>query len=476
MTRRVSISRARLRAKPLLTTVFGIALGAALLLPHGVAHANGRLPASNAFAFHPTTPSTIYMRTTFGALVAKDSGHAWDWICERTLGLTTPEDPAFGVFADGTVAVTTFEGLSVTHDGACSFAFVGGDLSNANFIDIAVRKDTYTAAVVITSNFANTTDDAGNAYFRSKVFATTDSGKTWAKRGADLDPTILVETVDWSQADPTRVYVSGARGTGTSPQGVILVSDDGGSTFMEHTVPLLGPKERAPFIAALDPMNKDIVYVRTNGSQVDPARLLISTDGGKTWNAAFTSKGPLQGFALNDDGTKVFVGGPSDGLYSASTKDLAFAKVSSLQVQCLGYQKGQLWACSNEFSGFTAGLSTDDGKTFEPRLHLTGVRGPLACPAGTTTHELCTADWPTQEAALGISAGGEGGASDAGSAGDDAGPSTKVNAGGGGACSVVLLAAPAGVAGALMGLALLALLARRAPRNQARRKPPTAAN
>ena len=438
------------------------ALALSALLSAGAARANGRLPASNAFAFHPTTPGTIYMRTTFGALVAKDSGHSWDWICERSLGLSGPEDPSLGVFADGTVATTTFEGLGVTHDGACTFAFVGGDLANANFVDIAVRKDTYTAAIVITSNFANVTDDAGNAYFTSKVFTSQDSGKTWAKKGADLDQTILPETVDWSQADPTRVYVSGARGSGPAPQGVILVSDDGGGTFVERAVPLVG-KERAPFIAALDPQNKDIVYVRTNGSQVDPARLLMSTDGAKTWTVAFTSKGPLQGFALSDDGTKVFVGGPSDGLYAATAKALSFAKVSSLQVQCLGYQQGQLWACSNEFSGFTAGVSTDDGKTFEPRLHLSDVRGPLSCPAGTPTHELCAADWPTQQAALGITLGGDGGAADR-DAGADAGPATQLGAGGGGGCSMELLAGPSGLAGAAMGLSLLVLGARRRAR------------
>lgn len=416
--------------------------------------ANGRLPASNAFAFHPSDPSTIYMRTTFGALVAHDSGHAWDWICERTLGLMGPEDPAFGVFADGTVGVTTFEGLGVTHDNACTFAFVGGDLSNANYIDIAVRKDTFTSAVVITSNFANMIDDAGNAYFQSKVFITTDSGKTWAKKGPDLDQTILVETVDWSQADPTRIYISGARGSGVNPAGVILVSDDGGGTFTEHPVPLVG-KERAPFIAALDPANKDIVYVRTNGSQVDPARLLVSKDGGKTWNVAFSSKGPLQGFALSDDGSKVWLGGPNDGLYSATAKDLVFSKISGLQVQCLGYHMGQLWACSNEFSGFTAGVSMDDGKTFDARLHLSTVRGPLSCPSGTPTHELCTADWPTQEAALGISTTSDGGVADAGDGGD-AGPTTTLSGGGGG-CSMETLAGPSGVAGASLGASFLAL-------------------
>jgi hypothetical protein len=423
------------------------------------------LPASNAFAFHPTTPGTIYMRTTFGALVARDSGHAWDWICERSLGLNGPEDPSLGVFADGTVAATTFEGLVVTHDEACTFNPVAGALKDANFIDIAVRKDTYTAAAVITSNFANMTDDAGNPYFASKIFVTTDSGKSWAQKGTDLDPSLLVETIDWSQADPSRVYVSAARGSGPTPQGVILASTNGGATFTEYALPLMG-KERAPFIAALDPKNADIVYVRTNGSQADGARLLVSTDGGKNWKTLLTTKGPMQGFAMTDDGSKVFAGGPSDGLYAASTTDLAFAKVSSLQVQCLGYRKNELWACSNEFSGFTAGVSTDEGKTFTARLHLSDVRGPLACPAATPTHELCAADWPMQQVALGITpGGGDGGAGDGGSGVDAGTDGTALNAGGGGGCGLGGGDGSAGV-GALLGLGGLALLGRHRSRHR----------
>jgi len=363
------------------------------------------MPAASAFAFDPSDANRIYMRTTFGLLVAADQGHTWDWICERSLGSIGPEDPTVGVFADGTLAATLTEGLSVTHDHACTFGLQGGDLANRIFVDLAVRKSAPSSAVAVSSGYALMVDDAGNPLFSSQVFVTINNGATWSARGAALDPTLLVETIDWSDADPNRMYISAARGVGTTPSGVILESDDAGKTWAEHAVDLITPAERAPFIAALDPKNADVLYVRTGGTITSPSRLLVSKDAGKSWTKALAITGPMLGFALSDDGAKIFAGGPLDGIYQASTSALSFTKKNALPVQCLASHGSDLWACSDEFSGFTAGVSHDDGTTFEPRLHLRDVRGPLACPSGTPTSQLCTTDWPNQEVLLGIISG-----------------------------------------------------------------------
>jgi hypothetical protein len=410
------------------------------------------------------------MRTTFGMLVSHDGGHAWDWICERTLGFSGPEDPSIGVFSNGTLAATLFEGLAVTSDKACTFNLVQGPLAKQVFIDIAVKKKDQTKAVVITSGYANMTDDAGNALFSNKVFISTDSGATWTQKGNALDPSLLLETIDWSDVDGNRMYVSGGRGSGSSVQGVILESDDGGGTWTEHAFPLV-PKERAPFIAALDPKNADTLYVRTGGSQTDGARLMLSSDAGKTWKELLKTTGPMLGFALSEDGSKIFAGGPgvaggsvTDGLLAASTSDFMFTKKSSLQIQCLAYRAGQLWACSNEFSGFTAGVSMDDGATFDARLHLSDVRGPLSCPTGTPTEQYCTADWPMQAMTLGVGQG-DASADASGDAGDGSDANNHSGGGGGGGCSLDVIATPTatttGVAFAFASFVLLMLRRRK---------------
>ncbi|MGD0528531.1 MAG: MYXO-CTERM sorting domain-containing protein, partial [Polyangiaceae bacterium] len=60
-----------------------------------------------------------------------------------------------------------------------------------------------------------------------------------------------------------------------------------------------------------------------------------------------------------------------------------------IHVQCLATNGNDLWACSDEPSGFIAGVSEDDGVTFTPKLHLTTIDGPVQCPAGSTS-AICT--------------------------------------------------------------------------------------
>ncbi len=398
----------------------GAAAIAALLLVLAApsARANGRFPASNAITFDPSEPSRVYLRATFGLLVSSDAGRTWDWICERSHGFSGPEDPTIGVFGDGTVAAALFEGLSVSHDRACSFTFQEGALDKKVFVDVSVRKSDGKTGVAITSGYANRNDDAGNALFSSEVFVTKDAGKTWERRGPPLDPSLLLQTVDVSPVIPDRIFISGIRGSMPDVSGVLLRSDDGGVTFTERPILLAksaagdgAPQrtERAPFIAALDPKDADTLWVRVLGTVDQGARLLFTKDAGKTWKTVLTTTGPMKGFALSDDGETIFAGSPKDGVWAAARSDVMdgkhekpFAKASDLPVACLAFQKGELWACSNEAAGFIGGVSTDLGKTWQARAHLGDLRGPLTCPAGTRTAELCRADWPQQRAIIGI--------------------------------------------------------------------------
>jgi MYXO-CTERM domain-containing protein len=365
-------------------------LAAALTSVASTALANGRFPAANHLVVHPADPSRIMLRATFGIVITADKGQNWDWTCEKAIGYSGNEDPAVGITQSGTLLAGLFDGLAVSADNACNWSRIAG-LEKQVVIDVAVLASNPKVAVALTSTFKGQSD-AGDSLFTNLVFVTQDDGASWAPLGPALDDTVLTQTIDFAASDANRLYVSGVRDSGQSSAGVLLVSTNLGQSWTERAVPLDAPNERAPFIAGVDPTNADRVYVRNSGAGAN--RLLYTDDAGANFKTAFTSQGPLLGFALSPDGSRVYVGGQKDGLLAASKTDLQFAKRSDVQVQCLMTSGASVWACSNMVSGFIVGRSDDDGATFAPLLKLNGIRGPISCGANTSS-QLCIDLWPT---------------------------------------------------------------------------------
>src|SRR5262249_28897118 len=149
----------------------------------------------------------------------------------------------------------------------------------------------------------------------------------------------FVTTVDAAASDPHRIYVSAFRDNTDAEGGVtrvasLFVSKNDGSSWDEHPV-ALEESERAVYIAAVDPANADRLYVRTAGRPSSPSRLLASEDGGVTFQSVLTLTGQMLGFALSQDGLKIYAGSLEDGLYAASRPSLSFTKRSPIAIACL---------------------------------------------------------------------------------------------------------------------------------------------
>jgi hypothetical protein len=411
---------------PLLSLATGVAgVLAVTVFGAPLARANGRFPTAQQLAPAPTDPTLLSLMATFGVVVSTDTGANWDWVCEKAVGYQGTEDPTLGVTANGTILIATFEGLGLTTDRGCTWTLgVGGLTSHA--VDLVVEPADRHSALVLTSAFSGQSD-AGPAY-DTRVWVTHDDGTTFTPAGPPLDPSLVAETIDVAPSDAKRIYVSGTHRIAGALRGVFLRSADGGQTFTE--LPLdagdAGAMDNAPYIAAVDPKNPDRVYVRVDN--IGGTRLLVSDDGLTTTRQVWQANGQILGFALSTDGTKVYVGGPDDGLYVTSSAALAFTTPAwPGQVECLAMDGNRLLACSDEVSGFAVGASADDGATWTPLLHLGCVRGPLACAASSPVTTQCMADWASQQAVLGgpctadagtdagaashgVDAGGDGGA------------------------------------------------------------------
>lgn len=426
---------------------------AACAVPRAAA-ANGRFPAANQLARRAGSTQDYALRATYGLLLSSDGAKTWDWICENGAHYDSSVDPPIAYSAGGTLMVGTFTGLSSSTDRGCQWN-VSAALPAADVSDVTVRPDAPGSALAVFSSFGS---DGGPGPYDTRLFETGDDGKTWSEL-ASLDPALLAYSVEvGGAAKPSRVYVTAARNAGTPMVApVLLVSDDGGKTFVERPVGIDGTKERGVYIAGVDPASADRVYLRTTGSEPGPNntsvpynRLRVTEDAGKTFAAIFTGH-ELLGFALSSDGAKVWVGGPSDGLLVAPRAGFQFQPVSSLPIECLAALDGALWACSK--TAFALGVSADDGKSFAPVLQASQVRGPLACAAGAST-DVCASQWPAIRDLLRIDAGAQP-APDAG------------RAGGGCSCDAAPEARGGWIAGALAALVALATL-----RGSVRRRAP----
>jgi MYXO-CTERM domain-containing protein len=176
--------------------------------------------------------------------------------------------------------------------------------------------------------------------------------------------------------------------------------------------------------------------------------------------------GILKGFALSPDGKTILVGGETDGVWRGASDMMQFEKVSSVGIQCLTWSQAAVYACGSELKDkFTVGRSTNQGETFEPLMHLSCVRGPLACSADTEVGKECPAVWPATAEILDQPScfngtGGDGGAGGAPDAGGNGGGGSGDDSGGCG-CRAAPTSGAAGFTGALLGLVAAARRTRR---------------
>ncbi|MGK3967122.1 WD40/YVTN/BNR-like repeat-containing protein [Sorangium sp. So ce118] len=424
-------------------------LAAALASLPSPAAANGVFPSADQLVFDPADPARAVARMTYGLLATQDGGASWRWICEGAVGYddTGGQAPPIAAAAGGRVLAALGDGLVVGAEGGC--AWTGAkELAGKAVVDLSVRQGDPSHAVAVA---------AGD---RHVLWASRDGGASWARAGTPLPAGFQARTVDVAPSDPRRVYVSGLESAAGSVKGALARSIDGGETWETATVPT-STTSREPYIAGVDPLDADVLYVRIASA---PGRLFVSTDGGASFKSAFETQGFVRAFAISPDGATVAVGSDIDGVFRAPSSTLAFERVSGIAPRCFAWTEAGLYACASEFlDGFTIGLSLDGGATFAPLLQQACIGGPLECAASTAVGALCPSDWPrialmtghkdctpdagSPAAGSGAGASGAGGAAGAGGAGS-AGGATAVSGGGGASAgSGAGAGGPSGVSG-----------------------------
>lgn len=367
-----------LHAPACASALCALALAAAETLTASPAHAHGAYPVASQIVFDRDDADRYTVNTSIGLMRTENAGASWSWICRSAYG-AEGEEPTLALLDWNTLLVGHQQGLSVSHDGGCSFRVV------ESFAGKAVQQIEAAAGggrlFAITGSW-----DAANG-----VYVSEDRGDSWRLSG-DLHDMRLTKLLVSAQA-PEHVYVAAIEVTETGaeiPETVIYRSTDGGSAW--ETVPFpLAPGETGFLLLGLDPTRATTLYASTvsNGA----VRLLKSDDGARTWRELNADS---RGFALlttSPDGQKVFLGSGQTGLSRSFDGGETFSPPTVLNVHCLAARDQELWFCPDYIStSYEVGRSTDDGLSFEPVLALEDFRhGRLSVVqcAGDTLAQQC---------------------------------------------------------------------------------------
>lgn len=345
----------------------------------GRAAADGAFPDSMQLLVPADHPHRIILATNFGLIISEDDGATWEWTCEaRDLDVAivyqraaAPSDRIFSVLA--------INRMVYSDDVACSWTPSGGGLATA------VARDAFADPTSAARVFAVAAEPSA-VLIPSSVYRSDDGGATFgpalftAPTGGDL---LGVES---AVSDPATVYLAiYGTSSSTSPphlEPILGRSTDGGQHWTTaNLVAALGPSVFR--IIAVDPTDARHLFLRvTIGS--DNEALAVSEDGGLTFAEPVTVPGRLTAFVRLASGTILV------GAITAAGDPLAFRSTDqgrtfvawpgAPHLRALAERDGRLFAAADNYlDHFAAGVSTDEGVTFQPLLTYNHVNRIKPC-------------------------------------------------------------------------------------------------
>jgi photosystem II stability/assembly factor-like uncharacterized protein len=186
----------------------------------------------------------------------------------------------------------------------------------------------------------------------SRIYKTSDAGRTWTEQFVNRDPKAFFDAMAFWDAK-RGVAVSDA----VDGQFVILVTTDGGASWERVPAAALPPALPNEGFFAASGTNVAVAapnHVWVGTGAASEARVLRSSDGGRTWAVAKT---PLDA-------------GPSAGIFSIAFSDAQHGSVVG------GDYKAETVAGNN------AAITTDGGATWTPMKGLSGFRSVVAYEPG----------------------------------------------------------------------------------------------
>ncbi len=380
------------RAKRLARDVAVMAVLFATLAPTLV-KAHGGRPQTYDVVFDPRDPDVIVVPATFGTLLSRDGGASWESLCIHAMPDPRPGTlRSFVVTGTGSILAGQEFGLVRGPEHGCGWGYVSAWPRDAFVADvIAISPD---EALVLRSD----------ASVSNQLFRATADGTSLEALAGTFPTDFLPERVRVAPSDMQRVWVSGtARRTGTIElEGRVYLSDDGGSSYTPHVVPL-GPEARRLRVLVVDAedpdralgviqaMNEDrVIELRVSAGTLE-VRDIVTLDA-----AAMAVDRPFA-LALAPDGI-AWLGNNVEGLFTLSRGGTLTLVDKLLGVACAVVHGPDLWLCTDGFpdvagDGFALARQRLDAPYAPvPALRFEDIRGPVTC--ADPSDAVCGERWP----------------------------------------------------------------------------------
>ena len=192
----------------------------------------------------------------------------------------------------------------------------------------------------------------------SRIYKTIDGGRTWAQQFANTDPKAFFDAMAFWDADRGIAFSDSVDG-----RLIILRTDNGGRAWTRVPAGGLPPAldNEGAFAASgtnVAVYGRDHAWIGTGAAAT--ARVLRSSDGGRTWTVAST---PL-------------AAGPSSGIFSIAFRDAEHGIIVG------GDYRKESEAVDN------AAITADGGRTWTMVKGLSGFRSVVAFQPGASTPTL----------------------------------------------------------------------------------------
>jgi hypothetical protein len=353
-------------------------------------------------------------------------------------------DPRYLISPTGTYFAALSVGLSVSHDGGCSWSLAGaatlndgglGPLALMWIDDVAISPNDPRTVYVVTS-----TNSRSNG-----LFVSHDDGDNWNAVGT-LDDVSYYRRVVAQGGD---AFISGYDAVGSGHQH--LWKYTGSSNTIAPVTPV-GLEMAQPILEYFGASQRTtgLLYLQAKVGGRDA--IFKSTDGGVHFGQVFTSLS-IHAALLDADDTLWLA--TDQGLKISRDGGATFRNgFGTTVLNCLARRGGVVYGCASGVVPWNLGQSSD-GISFDGDLYFArNVTGTLACPPGTLTHDMCEPMWPTLMQQLGVGLEVDGGTRDGSAAGGSSG-GTGANGSGGGGCGCQVGGRAAVGIGLVVALALL---------------------